>query len=79
MCKKYKTKNIVRIKHIRIYTSVFSAKQYCVCLYLFGTVVAEKTTHVNLGREIKVTLVKAHKCIMFTYLYSVFSSIYVYT
>ncbi|KZC11915.1 PREDICTED: uncharacterized protein LOC107190115 [Dufourea novaeangliae] len=46
--------------HLSFSTTV-NERGYYVSLYLFGTVVAEKTVHVNLGREIKVTLVKAHK------------------
>lgn len=65
------------------YTFVFSTrlneKNYCICLHLFGTIVAEKTTHVNLGREIKVTLFKAHKCKMIIHLPSLISFTYGFT
>ncbi|XP_076232530.1 putative ATP-dependent RNA helicase TDRD12 isoform X2 [Calliopsis andreniformis] len=44
-----------------LFSATLNGKQYYVCLYLFGAVVAEKTTHFNLGREIKITLFKAHK------------------
>ena len=44
-----------------LFSTTLNEKNYCICLQLFGTIVAEKTTHVNLGREIKVTLFKAHK------------------
>ncbi|XP_076161345.1 putative ATP-dependent RNA helicase TDRD12 isoform X1 [Ptiloglossa arizonensis] len=44
-----------------LFSTTINGKNYYVCLYLFGAVVAEKTIHRNLGREIKVTLEKAHK------------------
>ncbi|XP_076754983.1 uncharacterized protein LOC143425830 [Xylocopa sonorina] len=44
-----------------LFSTIVNSKNYYVCLYLFGAVVAEKTTHRNLEREIKITLVKAHK------------------
>ncbi|CAL7946838.1 unnamed protein product [Xylocopa violacea] len=44
-----------------LFSTITNSKNYYICLYLFGTVVAEKTTHINKGREIKITLVKAHK------------------
>ncbi|XP_053987915.1 uncharacterized protein LOC128881160 [Hylaeus volcanicus] len=44
-----------------LFSTTRNEKSYYVCLYLFGTVVAEKTVHVNLGREVKITLTKAHK------------------
>ncbi|XP_043254146.1 uncharacterized protein LOC122398404 [Colletes gigas] len=45
-----------------VFSTTSSERDYCVCLNLFGTVVAEKTTHTNIEREIKITLIKAHKC-----------------
>nr|XP_003704021.1 PREDICTED: uncharacterized protein LOC100879039 [Megachile rotundata]XP_012142146.1 PREDICTED: uncharacterized protein LOC100879039 [Megachile rotundata] len=50
----------VKCDHLLFSTTV-NSKHYYICLYLFGTVKAEGTTHINLGREIKITLVKAHK------------------
>ncbi|XP_031848297.2 putative ATP-dependent RNA helicase TDRD12 isoform X2 [Nomia melanderi] len=50
----------VECDHLLFSTTV-NEKDYYVALYTFGAVVAEKTTHRNLGREIKITLVKGHK------------------
>ncbi|XP_011629796.1 uncharacterized protein LOC105422202 [Pogonomyrmex barbatus] len=36
-------------------------KEYYLILYLFGGVIAEKTMHKNVGREIKIYLIKALK------------------
>nr|XP_033323246.1 uncharacterized protein LOC117218748 [Megalopta genalis] len=44
-----------------LFSCTINGKDYYVILYLFGTVVAEKTMHENIGREIKITLTKAHK------------------
>ncbi|KAK9301090.1 hypothetical protein QLX08_006428 [Tetragonisca angustula] len=44
-----------------LFSTTTDSKEYYICLYLFGTIVAEKTVHRNLEREIKITLVKAHK------------------
>ncbi|OAD60172.1 hypothetical protein WN48_06310, partial [Eufriesea mexicana] len=44
-----------------LFSTTIHSKCYSVSLNLFGTVIAEKTTHINLRREIKVALVKAHK------------------
>lgn len=35
---------------------------YFVGIKLCGTVIAEKTSHMMLGREVKVCFIKAHKC-----------------
>ncbi|XP_076277876.1 uncharacterized protein LOC143207881 [Lasioglossum baleicum] len=50
----------VECDHLLFSTTV-NEKDYYVTLYLFGTVVAEKTIHENKEREIKITLAKAHK------------------
>ncbi|KAG7196656.1 hypothetical protein KM043_015994 [Ampulex compressa] len=47
-----------------LFSTTMNDRDYYVCLYLFGTVMAEKTTHVNKGREIEVRLIKAHKWTM---------------
>ncbi|KAK1133911.1 hypothetical protein K0M31_011697 [Melipona bicolor] len=44
-----------------LFSTTTDSKKYYICLYLFGTIVAETTVHRNLEREIKITLVKAHK------------------
>ncbi|XP_029052710.1 uncharacterized protein LOC114880642 [Osmia bicornis bicornis] len=44
-----------------LFSTTINSRHYYICLYLFGTIVAEKTTHINKGREIKITLIKAHK------------------
>ncbi|XP_076654046.1 putative ATP-dependent RNA helicase TDRD12 [Halictus rubicundus] len=44
-----------------LFSTTVNEKDYYVTLYLFGAVVAEKTIHENIGREIKITLTKAHK------------------
>ncbi|KOC67197.1 hypothetical protein WH47_11854 [Habropoda laboriosa] len=44
-----------------LFSTTINSRSYYICLYLFGTVEAGKTIHVNLGREIRITLVKAHK------------------
>lgn len=41
-----------------------SDKKYSLVLYLFGPVISEKTVHKNTGREIKIYLTKALKCII---------------
>lgn len=46
-----------------LFSTKINSKNYYLCLYLFGVVFAEKTFHRNVGREIKVTLEKAQKCI----------------
>lgn len=51
------------------FSTIINSKCYCVSLNLYGAVIAEKTTHINLRREIKVTLVKAHKCKIVVYLH----------
>ncbi|KAG6800088.1 hypothetical protein HZU73_04368 [Apis mellifera caucasica] len=50
----------VKYDHLLFSTTV-NSKNYYIYLYLFGTVIAEKTIHINLEREIKITLIKAHK------------------
>ncbi|XP_078045099.1 putative ATP-dependent RNA helicase TDRD12 [Augochlora pura] len=44
-----------------LFSCTINGKDYYVILYLCGTVVAEKTMHENKGRELKITLRKAHK------------------
>lgn len=39
-----------------------NGKEYYLLLPLFGSVVAERTVHKNVGREIKIYLVKGLKC-----------------
>lgn len=45
------------------FSTILNGKNYYICLHLFGTVIPEETSHVNVGREIKVYLNKAHKWI----------------
>lgn len=44
------------------YSTITGGKKYYLCLYLFGPVVAERTQHKNVEREIKVHLIKELKC-----------------
>lgn len=44
-----------------VFSTTTNEKDYWICLYLFGPLIAQQTTHKNTGREIKVTLTKAHK------------------
>lgn len=46
---------------ISVSSTITNSEKYYICSYLFGTVIAEKTIHRNIGREVKITLVKAHK------------------
>lgn len=50
----------VECDHI-LFSTITNSEKYYICSYFFGTVIAEKTTHRNIGREVKITLVKAHK------------------
>ncbi|KAI4488649.1 hypothetical protein M0802_011465 [Mischocyttarus mexicanus] len=50
----------VEVDHLQ-FSTVLNNKEYYVNLYLFGSVVPEQTTHVNLEREIKINLIKAFK------------------
>ncbi|XP_058799192.1 uncharacterized protein LOC131668777 [Phymastichus coffea] len=43
------------------FTTVVDAIPYFLGLKLCGTVIAEKTSHLMLGREVKVCFIKAHK------------------
>lgn len=52
-----------------VFSTTVNSKNYYIYLYLFGTVIAEKTVHINLEREIKITLIKAHKCKIIIYLF----------
>jgi hypothetical protein len=55
--------------------------KYFIGLKLFGTIVAEETSHIQLGREIKVFLIKAHKCKqIYNYkIYILFNNVTFYT
>lgn len=44
-----------------VFSTTANSKDYCLLLYLFGPVIAGGTAHKNTGREIKITLTKAHK------------------
>ncbi|KAI4495305.1 hypothetical protein M0804_001506 [Polistes exclamans] len=50
----------VEVDHLQ-FSTILNDKEYYVNLYLFGSVVPEKTTHINLEREIKINLTKAFK------------------
>lgn len=43
------------------FSTKVNSKEYYLLLYLFGSVVAERTVHKNVGREIKIYLVKGLK------------------
>ncbi|XP_017886096.1 uncharacterized protein LOC108628587 [Ceratina calcarata] len=58
----------VECDHLLFSTKV-NSKNYYLCLYLFGVVFAEKTSHRNTGREIKITLQKAQRWIKWLRLY----------
>ncbi|XP_012287163.1 uncharacterized protein LOC105703379 [Orussus abietinus] len=45
------------------FSTIVDNNKYYIGFNLFGTVIEEETTHENLGREIKITLYKAHKWI----------------
>ncbi|KAF7403022.1 putative ATP-dependent RNA helicase TDRD12 [Vespula maculifrons] len=50
----------VEADHLR-FSTILNDKEYYLSLYLFGSVIPEETTHVNLEREIKINLIKAFK------------------
>lgn len=65
---------------ISVSSTITNSKKYYICSYFFGTVIAEKTTHRNVGREVKITLVKAHKGkinILFIYLLYYFYYVFI--
>ncbi|KYM99647.1 hypothetical protein ALC62_09563 [Cyphomyrmex costatus] len=43
------------------FSTEINSKKYYLILYLFGSVIAEKTVHKNIVREIKIYLIKALK------------------
>lgn len=60
-----------------VFSTTVNSKNYYIYLYLFGTVIAEKTVHINLEREIKITLIKAHKCKITIYLFYIFYIVFI--
>ncbi|XP_047348376.1 putative ATP-dependent RNA helicase TDRD12 isoform X1 [Vespa velutina] len=50
----------VEIDHL-FFSTILNDKEYYLSLYLFGSVIPEETTHLNLEREIKINLIKAFK------------------
>ena len=48
--------------NLHLFSTKLLDHNYFFGIQLFGTVIAEKTSHVNVGREIKVCLIKALKC-----------------
>ncbi|XP_011313187.1 putative ATP-dependent RNA helicase TDRD12 [Fopius arisanus] len=50
----------VDIDHIQ-FSTYHDGREYYVILYFFGAIVPEKTINENLGREIRVQVIKAHK------------------
>ncbi|XP_066596436.1 prostaglandin E synthase 3-like [Prorops nasuta] len=52
----------LEVKNDRLlFSATVDGKEYYVCLYLFGTVLPERTRHRNVGSEIKITLEKSFK------------------
>ncbi|KAK2579247.1 hypothetical protein KPH14_008213 [Odynerus spinipes] len=50
----------VEADHLQ-FSTIINDKGYYISLYLFGSVIPEKTTHINMEREIKINLMKAFK------------------